>query len=67
MKVTDEELRESIAWYKDYYRSKTTNKSIFETYLCGYFHSYPKGVRPIIDRMKELGLVKMKQGMVEVQ
>lgn len=65
--ATDKELRESIEWYKDYYRSKTTTKSIFETYLCGYFHSYTKGVRPLIDRMKELGLVKMKQGMVEVQ
>lgn len=64
--ATDKELRESIEWYKDYYRSKTTTKSIFETYLCGYFNSYPKGVKPIIDRMKELGLVMVKQGTVEI-
>lgn len=64
--VTDKELREAIEYHKGHYLSQTSTRSIFETYLCGHFHSYPKGVRPILHRMKELGLVREKNGMVEI-
>lgn len=64
--ITDEELKKSLRWYLDYYGKRTTAKPVFETWLIGRFHTYPKAAREILEKMIELELVKVVHGMVKI-
>ena len=65
--VTDEEIRKSLKWYIGYRGKKPVARSVFETWVIGHFHSFPKAARDITERMVELELVKIKKGIVEIQ
>ena len=64
--ITDEELRKALQWYVGRNCRKPTERSVFETWVIGHFHSYPKAAREITERMVELELVKVRKGIVEI-
>ena len=64
--ITDEELRESLRWYRNHYGAVLKTRSVFETWVIGHFRSYPKAAREITERMVELELIQINNGMVEI-
>lgn len=66
--MTDAELHQAVKWYKGHYRNeKETPRSCFETFICGYFHTYPRNARFIIQEMENIGLISVSKGNVCVK
>ena len=65
--MNDEALHQAIKWYKQRYGKGETTQNIFETYLCGYFHTYPRNARFILHEMENLGLISVFKGNVCVK
>lgn len=65
MTIETEKLKAFVLWYKERHPSRSV--SVFETAMCGYFHTY---TRRTVEMRKEcclLGLVKtMKDGTFEI-
>lgn len=64
--MNDEELNQAVKWYEKRFRHKVVEKSAFETFLCGYFHTYPRNARFILHEMENLGLISVFKGNVSV-
>ena len=55
--VSDEQMIKSGAWIVRHLKRKAFAESVFLTYLCGYFHTYPKQARGILENMAANGFV----------
>lgn len=55
--VTDGEMMKSGAWVIKHLKRTTFFESVFVSYLCGYFHTFPVQARAIVDDMVANGLV----------
>lgn len=64
--TSDSELKEAIRFHNQHYGDKEVPKSVFETFLCGHFHTYPRAAREIMELMSEKELVVVKKGMVHI-
>lgn len=62
----DIELSEAVKWYIERYGKRETTQNVFETYLCGYFHTYPRNARFILHELENLGLISVFKGNVRV-
>ena len=65
--MTDEQLKEAVEYFKEHYQQNGTSKSKFEVYICGYFHTYPKHARFIIEEMENIGIISVSKGNVCVK
>ena len=55
--ITDNDLREFCRWYRHHYGKREDAESVFVTCLCGHFHSYPKAMKEVVKRMRDLSLI----------
>ena len=62
--MTDDKLRECVAWYIRHHGRKETDVSEFETYLGGHLRTYPRQAREIRRELQDLGLVSVSDGKV---
>jgi len=56
-KITDNDLRGVCRWYCHHYGKREDVKSVFVTCLCGHFHRYPKAMKEVVKRMRDLSLI----------
>lgn len=63
--MTDEKLRECIAWYIKHHGRKETDVTVFETFLGGYHHTHPRQARDIRHELQDMGLVSVNNGKVK--
>ena len=62
--MTDEQLKEAVEFFKAHHNKNGTSKSKFETFLCGYFHTYPRNTLFIMQEMENIGLISVSKGNV---
>lgn len=65
--MTDEQLKEAVEYFKEHYQKNGTSKSKFEVYICGYFHTFPRHARYIIEEMENIGIISVSKGNVCVK
>ena len=65
--MTDIELSEAVRWYKERYGKGETTQNVFETYLCGFFHTYPRNARFLLHEMENIGIISVSKGNVCVK
>ena len=65
MNQTELEIKEAARWYTRRFGKKPVEKSVYVTWLCGFFHSYIREANGILQQMKESGLVTVVKGMVK--
>ena len=65
--MTDEQLKEAVEFFTEHHQKNGTSKSKFETFICGYFHTFPRQARFIIEEMKNIGLISVSKGNVCVK
>lgn len=65
--MTDEQLKEAVEYFTKHYQKNGTSKSKFEVYICGYFHTYPRHARFIIEEMENIGIISVSKGNVCVK
>ena len=41
--------------------------SVFVTCMCGHFHSHPKAMKELLERMQTLGLVIRHKGTITIK
>lgn len=58
--MNDEVLRAFVLWYKERHPSRSV--SVFETAMCGYFHTYTKKAVELRKECCLLGLVETRKG-----
>ena len=58
--MSDEKLRECVAWYIRHHGRKETDVGEFETYLCGHFRTFPREAREIRNEMRDLELISIE-------
>ncbi len=63
--MTKEELKDLVVVFVERFGSCPVAKSIFNTWLCGHCHTFPKRASDIIDDMRFYNLIRLKKGMVE--
>lgn len=57
----DERIKNSIEFIKFNLGRTEFADSVFISFLCGYFHTYPKKARDIADIMLEKGLMRRER------
>ena len=58
IEVNDDELETFVLWYREQPLSRwSLCTSVFETCICGHFHTYTKRAVEIRKRCTELGLI----------
>lgn len=62
--ILDSELQEFCRWYKNHYGRSESFESAFITCLCGYYHTYPKEEKRLMERLKGLDLITQKRNNV---
>ena len=65
--MNDEQLKEAVELFKDRHNKNGTSKSKFETFVCGYFHTYPRNALFIMEEMKNIGLISVSKGNVSMK
>jgi hypothetical protein len=65
--MTDKELIAAVNWYKHHHGGKPVEKSVFTTFICGHFHTFPRRATEIMDDMKDLGLINSHKGIVTLK
>ena len=65
--MTDTELSQAVGWYIGRRGKKETTKSCFETFVCGYFSTYPRNARFIMQEMENIGLISVSKGIVRMK
>lgn len=61
----EEELKKLVVVFIERFGSSPVAKSIFNTWLCGHCHTFPKRASDIIDDMSFINLIRLEKGMVE--
>lgn len=64
--MTDDKLRECVAWYIRHHGRKETDVTVFETFVCGHFRTFPREAREIRRELQDLGLVSVSDGKVVI-
>ena len=62
--VSNEELNEFCQWFKEHYGKSESYESALITCMCGYFHTYPKEAKVLLNRLKGLELITSKRSNV---
>jgi len=62
--MTYEELKDAVRWYKQRHGSTPVERSVFTTFICGYFHTYPRNASFILKEMQECDLITITKGKV---
>lgn len=63
--MTREELIELVTIFIDRFGCNPVAKSVFNTWLCGHCHTYPRRANDIIDDMVYYQLIQVTKGEVE--
>lgn len=63
--MNKEELKELVTIFVDRFGAKPVTKSVFNSWLCGHCHTFPKRASNIIDDLQFYNLIRLKKGMVE--
>lgn len=64
--MTDKELKEAVEFFKEHYQKKATSKSKFETFVIGFFHTFPRNARFIMEEMENVGLICVSRQNVTI-
>ena len=64
--ITDNDLREFLAWYRDFHGCRPAGASVITTCMCGYFGTFQKAADKLLARCKRLKLVAVKDGVVTI-
>lgn len=65
--MSDQQLKDAVEFFKEQQHKNGTSKSKFETFICGYFHTYPRNARFIMEEMEYIGLISVSKGNVCVK
>jgi len=64
--MTDKELKEAVEWHKGHYHIKECSRSAFLTYLGGFFHTFPRRAKFLMEEMENLGLISVSAQNVTI-
>lgn len=64
--ITDNDLREFLAWYRDFHGSRPEAPSVITTCMTGYFKTFAKAADKLLARCKRLKLVAINDGFVTI-
>lgn len=62
--LTQTDLEHLINEYKEMHGTSPITTSVFNTWLCGHCHTYPRRAKEIIDELKSYHLIKIIKSMV---
>jgi hypothetical protein len=63
--MNKEELKNLLTIFVDRFGCKPVSKSIFNTWLCGHCHTYPRRANDLIEDMQFYYIIRIKKGVVE--
>lgn len=64
--ITENDLREFLAWYQDFHGCRPVAASVITTCMTGYFKTFAKAADKLLARCKRLKLVAINGGLVTI-
>ena len=64
--MTMEEYKDALQFVVSYLKRGEMAESVFLTYLCGHFKTYPKKAKVIMADMEKQGMIKRESGIVTI-
>lgn len=65
MEIKEKELLDFCRWYKEHHGEKS-ERNVFDTALCGYFHVSPKEAKQMVRICKHSMIVREWKGFIRI-
>ena len=64
--MTDKELSQAVAFFKEHYQKNGTSKNAFLTFLIGAFRTHPRRAKFLMEEMENIGLISVSKQNVTI-